>query len=88
MRTRSYRPDSTLLTCVHHKRGPKSGRAIVPHTHAQHCNAEHHGGEGVVGGFAAGSGSRKLRWRLLVLIPKDDASSFLFGGRHRAALPM
>ena len=74
------RPDSrTTLPYVHTTEttnvGPKSGRR-VSHTHNT-ANAEHHGGEGVVGGFAA---VRRLSEAPVAAAgycyPKDDASSF------------
>ena len=55
VRTRSYPgPTPALLyrTCTPQKRGPQVGPPCLTHTHNT-ANAEHHGGEGVVGGFAA-----------------------------------
>ena len=54
MRTRSYParlPHYSTVRAHHRNVGPKSGRRVT-HTHNT-ANAEHHGGEGVVGGFAA-----------------------------------
>ena len=89
VRTRSYParlPHYSTVRAHHRNVGPKSGHC-VSHTHNT-ANADM-----VVKGWSVGSpldgGSRRLRWRLMrYCYPKDDASSFLFGGRftHAALL--
>ena len=59
------RPDSrTTLPYVHTTETWAPSRAAVSHTHHT-ASAGHHGGEGVVGGFAAVRRLSRLRWRLL-----------------------
>ena len=77
VRTRSYParlPHYSTVRAHHRNVGPKSGHR-VSHTHSI-ANAEH-GGEGVVGGFAA---DRRLSEAPVAAAgycyPKDDASSF------------
>ena len=89
VRTRSYParlPHYSTVRAHHRNVGPKSGRR-VSHTHNT-ANAEHHGGEGVVGGFAAVRRLSRLRWRLLgiatqgrrvVLFVSKDVSHALRG---------